>query len=160
MNRQTVQLGLAIISVALLSGCITSVTTPSYSRSGDLIQVGLGGVKRNSTGKALVGADLSVTITDANSIVHNLLVVGLFRVYPDHASWYARDAQDRADAFFGNVEPYDGMWWATLKLVDKVDGVTPLPLAVGAATISITSTELIDTGWRRRARWQVFPSRS
>ncbi|MGI9344530.1 MAG: hypothetical protein ACR2QV_17005 [Gammaproteobacteria bacterium] len=141
-----VRIGIVSLCLALLtSGCITTVTTPSYALAGDLVQVGLGGIKRNSTGKSLVGADITATITDANSVVHNVTVAGLFRAYPDYTSWYARDSLDRADGVFGNVEPYDGMWWATLSLADQSGN--PLPLATGTATIAITSAELVDTGW-------------
>jgi hypothetical protein len=92
-----------------------------------------------------VTGDLDATITDANSVVHDVSVIGLFRAYPDHTSWYARDSLDRSSAnLFGGLEPYDGMYWATLQLTAL--GGAPLPLAPGPATIAITSTELVDTG--------------
>ena len=156
MNANKTSIVIASLCLALVtSGCITTVTTPSYARAGELVQVGLGGIKRNSSGKSLVPADLTVTITDSNSVVHDVQIAGLFRAYPDHTSWYARDSLDRQDAFFGNVEPYDGMWWATLELSDPVGN--PLPLATGAATISITSAELIDTGWTSEGTLSSFP---
>jgi hypothetical protein len=100
---------------------------------------GLDEIPRRVTG------DLDATITDANSVVHDVSVIGLFRAYPDHTSWYARDSLDRSSAnLFGGLEPYDGMYWATLQLTAL--GGAPLPLAPGPATIAITSTELVDTG--------------
>jgi len=156
MNLFRIKIVIASLCLALLtSGCITTVTTPSYARSGDLVQVGLGGIKRNSTGKSLIAGDIAATITDSNSVVHNVQVAGLFRAYPDHTSWYARDSLDRQDTFFGNVEPYDGMWWATLELSDPVGN--PLPLATGAAVISIASAELIETGWGSEGTLSSFP---
>jgi hypothetical protein len=147
VKKQTILLGLAMIAGALLSGCITTATTPTYALSGDLVQVGLGGIKRNSTGPSVNGgADLTATLVDASSTVHNVQVLNTFRAYPDHTSWYARDALDRQDGFFGNVEPYDGMWWVTLKLIDPTTGF-PLPLAKGLATLTISSPRLIDKTW-------------
>lgn len=155
--KRTALLGAMLCLALATTGCITTTTVPGRVMTGDLLQIGLGGVKRNSTGKALTASDLAVTIEDSAMVTHNVKVVGLFRAFPDYTSWYARDSLNRQDFVFGEVEPYDGMWWTTLRLVAPGSGDTPLPLAVGPATITITSTELINTGWSEEGDLTSFP---
>jgi hypothetical protein len=140
----------------LMSGCITTAPTPAYALSGDLVQVGVGGIKRNASTRTLRFGDITATIRDSAGVTRNVKVQGLYRAYPDYTSQYARDVLDRNDAFFGEVEPYDGMWYVTLWLVNPSTN-QPLPLAAGPATIAVSSAELTDTGWAQEGSLSNFP---
>jgi len=138
---------LLFIPLALaISGCFSQFSSPGQVVDGGLINVGLGGIKRNSTGKSLTGADISATIEDDLGVEYPVKVEGLFRAYPDHTSTYSRETLDRVNTFWNELEPYDGMWWATIRLVTL--GGAPLGLSDGPATLRITSPELINTGWQ------------
>lgn len=128
-----------------LGGCFTQFPSPGAIQDGGLINVGLGGVKRNWPAKALVGADINATITDNGGTTYALKVEGLFRAYPDYTSTYAREVLDRSNAFWNVLEPYDGMWWATISIRSANGSL--LGLQPGPATIRITSTDLVNTGW-------------
>jgi hypothetical protein len=157
MNALTRITTLALIfGTFLMSGCITQTALPSYARSGDMVQIGLGGIKRNATNKSLTFSDLTVTITDSLNVTQPIQPIGVFRAYPDHTSWYARDALDRADGFFGTgaTEPYDGMWWTSIRLIWND---TPITIATGPATVTITSAELTDTGGGFEGTLASFP---
>jgi hypothetical protein len=149
--------GLLLSAAALfvLSGCISKVPTPSFARPGDVVNIGLGGIKRN-TGMQLIGRDnLTVTITDANSVVHTPQILGTYRVFPDHTSIYAVEAQDRNHGDYGQLYPHDGAVWMTIRLFDPSTG--NLPLAVGDATISVSSPDLIQTGHVDDGDYASFP---
>ena len=145
---------LALFSLTL-SGCISLVPTPSYARAGDVVNIGLGGVKRNASGQLVLTSDLTVTITDANSIVHTPQVVGTYRVFPDHTSQYAVGAQDRVGGSFFDLYPHDGALWVTLRLSDATNA--PLPLATGDAFITISSAKLTQTAKENEGDYSNFP---
>ena len=54
----------------LVSGCSSAVPTPNYARPGDVVTIGLGGVKCNAAGQRVFKEDLTVTITDANGATY------------------------------------------------------------------------------------------
>ena len=137
----------SIITIALLiflSGCIGLQPVPRVARAGDVVSITLGGFKRNLEGQVLTPADLTVTLTDANSVVHTPAILGIYRAFPDHISEYAVNTQDRSDMNFGDLYPYDGAVWVSIALVDP-STAAPLPLATGQASMSIASTKLKQT---------------
>jgi hypothetical protein len=151
MNTQ-IRPNFLLVAILLLAitatGCTSFSATPTYSSSGDLINIGLGGIKRNTFGTTLTKNDLVATITsDANGIEFQVKIRGVYRAYPDHTSQYAIKTM-AGDPYFNDLHPYDGQWWVTLQLVehDSANGVFfPLPLASGPAVIKITSAALIET---------------
>ena len=92
-----------ILLLSILSGCIGLQTVPRIARSGDVVNFTLGGFKRNIDAQALVKGDLTVTLTDSNSVVHNPEVLGIYRAFPDNASEYAVNVQDRNDMDYGDL---------------------------------------------------------
>jgi hypothetical protein len=154
---------LALLPVLTMTGCINASTTPGYARAGDLVNIGLGGVKRNTDGTDLWGgpsandaaaANISAVITDdfdpddgdPGTYTYDLQVRGTFRAFPDYSSQYSVSALDRSDAYFSNMDPYDGQWWVTIELVDA--GGTPLPLTPNQQhRIIVSSSELTDQTW-------------
>lgn len=133
----------------IISACQSQYPLPGKLQTNGIVQVGLGGIKRNfPDGKALTGADIAAEIKDDTGVWQQMKVVGLFRAYPDNTSTYALETLDRdttTNPFWSELEPYDGMWWATLR-VQTPAGV-PLVLNPGAATLRINSAELVSTGW-------------
>jgi len=142
-NFRSMLLVVFITGASLISGCISLAPTPGFARAGDVINASLGGIKRNADGQLILTTDLTVTITDSNSITHTPKILGTYRAFPDHTSQYAVSAQDRSDTNFGDLYPHDGSIWVTIRLTDA--GNVPLPLATGPATLSITSSKLTQT---------------
>jgi hypothetical protein len=153
----------AIVFVAAMgSGCISQTMVPTFAKSGDILNVGLGGIKRNSDGSTLTKTSLTVEIMDAGGNVNNggapyaVKVLNVYRVFPDHSSQYAVQSLDRTDPDFGQLHPYDGAWWATVQLVhpssaNNPTDYAPLPLEAGNATVTISSIvpgQLFETGWQ------------
>jgi hypothetical protein len=138
--RSILFLSLAII----LSGCVQQYSNPSEAKAGGVVQIGLGGIKRNAGANTLRAEDLTVTIKDASGAVYPLQTNALFRVYPDHASNYIINRLNPNDETpsHSNTLPYDGGWYIMTILTDA-DSV-PLPLVAGNATISITSPKLVN----------------
>ena len=143
LSQQTVRNCILAAALIVLSGCIALGPTPNVARNGDVINLNLGGIKRNTNVQLITADDLSVSIVDANSNgPYNLNVVGVFRAYPDHTSFYAVQSQNRSDANFGQVGtdplyPHDGALWVAVQLAS--DAATPvnLNLAPGSATITV-----------------------
>lgn len=135
-------LGMLIVISVFLSGCVQTNTNPTQIQSGGLVQIGLGGIKRNAGGKALTVDDLTATITDKNGTTFPIQIYSIFRVYPDNASSYiiSRLDPDNGSPTHDNTVPFDGGWYIAAILTD-LNG-TPLPLAIGNATISVTSAKL------------------
>ena len=130
----------------ILSGCINIRPLPSYARSGDIVSVGMAGIKLNTDGMGTINPqDITATITDANSAVYNVKVLRTFRAYPDNTSIYTFGALDRnpENSFYSTMEPFDGQWWVTLHLVDP-ETDTPLPLVVGEATLELSVAAVTD----------------
>lgn len=134
----------AIAMIAVLSGCISLQPTPDFARNGDVISFSLGGIKRNVDGQVVTPADLTVTLTDSDSNVHTLKVLGVYRAYPDHTSEYAVRSQDRNDAYYGVLHPHDGALWVSVALLDPQFALLT-PLAVGMASLSVQSGKLTQT---------------
>jgi hypothetical protein len=149
------QLLILAASLLLLSGCISQVPTPGFARTGDVINVGLGGIKRNAGGQLITTADLVVTITDSDAVVHVPRIKGVYRVYPDHTSMYAVGAQFRGNPPFGDLYPHDGAVWMTLLLVDPGSSL-PLPLATGPAVLSVSSAKLTQTAKNEDGQYDSF----
>lgn len=134
-----------ILMLNVLTACISPQTSPSYVQSGDFVSVNLGGIKRNLGGQRLKGGQITATIKDANNNVYPLRIDRIYRVYPDHTSFYGASqsmAPDPADP--SSLYPYDGAVYVSLVLSDANN--TPLPLAPGPATIAVSSSKLIQTG--------------
>jgi hypothetical protein len=138
--RSILFLSLAII----LSGCVQQSTNPNEAKSGGVVQIGLGGIKRNAGANTLLAEDLTVTITDKSGATYPLTTYALFRVYPDHASNYIINRLNPNDTSptQANTLPYDGGWYI-MSILTYEDGY-PLPLVAGNATISITSPKLVN----------------
>jgi hypothetical protein len=143
------------VAVVLLSGCISQVSTPNFARGGDVINVGLGGLKRNADGHLILASDLTVTITDSLSVVHSPQVLGVYRVYPDHTSSYSVGAQNPSHPQYGDLVPHDGGVWTTIRL--SAPNNAPLPLATGPATLSIVSAKLTQTSKPNEGTYANFP---
>ena len=137
-----------ILLVSLLgSGCINTKTLPTYARAGEIVNIGMAGIKLNTDGMVtLRPGDIAATISDANSAIHNVKVLKTYRAFPDNTSYYIVGAMDRStnNAFYGAMEPFDGQWWVALHLVDPVTDA-PLPLAVGNATLQLSVAAVTDT---------------
>lgn len=134
--------------LAVLAGCVQTKTTPGYARAGDNIVIGLGGIERNAGGEiAIKASDLTIVLTDANNVQHILSPQYIFKTYLDHSAQMNTFAIDGTAAQYGLVGmvPYDGGWFIMVPLRYAPPDSTPLPLAVGPATISVTSPKLTNT---------------
>tara|TARA_R110002072_G_scaffold43340_19_gene121894 strand:+ start:228 stop:1214 length:987 start_codon:yes stop_codon:yes gene_type:complete len=142
----------AAVCVALLwlGGCVQTKPTPGYARAGDHITVGLGGIIRNAGGEAVLKkSDLVITLTDANSQQFNLEPRFIFKSYIDYSAQmntFTFDGTNQAVGLTGMV-PYDGGWMVVIPLTYPQQYSSPLPLAVGPATISVSSpsNKLVNT---------------
>lgn len=133
-----------MLMLGALTACISPMTSPSYVQSGDFVSVNLGGIKRNLGGQLLKRSQITATIKDANNNLYPLRIDRIYRVFPDHTSFYAGSmsiAPDTADP--SSFYPYDGAVYVSLVLSDASN--TPLPLVPGPATISVSSSKLIPT---------------
>jgi len=149
-------LPILILPALLVSGCISLAPTPNYARAGDVVNIGLGGIKRNAAGQRVLPEDLVVTITDANNVTHTPEVLGTYRVYPDHASQYAVRAQRRDGGNYADLYPHDGATWVSIRLTSFASGSNPLPLAVGSAYISVASAKLEQTSKPNEGSYNQF----
>ncbi|MCX2979220.1 hypothetical protein [Candidatus Marimicrobium litorale] len=126
-------------------GCVQTKPVPGYARAGDRIVLGLGGIERNSGGEAVLKAsDLSITLTDASSVEHDLEALFVFKSFPDYAARLNAGVIDGQIDLFGlsGMSAFDGGWFVVVPLNPPGMPETPLPLAVGAATVEITSPKL------------------
>lgn len=143
--------GIALcLALVWLGGCVQTKTTPGYARTGDNIVVGLGGLERNAGGVPILKPDdLAITLTDYLGGQHNLQALFVFKSYPDHASTLNAIIADGTVANYGLTDTvaFDGGWFAMVPLTLPGQNDMPLPsLAVGAATISVTSPKLANIG--------------
>lgn len=132
------------LMLGVLTACISPTTSPSYVQSGDYVSVNLGGIKRNLGGQLLKRSQITATIKDADNNVYPLRIDRIYRVYPDHVSFYAAQMSmvpDPADP--SSLYPYDGAVYVSLVLSDASN--TPLPLVPGPATISVSSSKVTQT---------------
>lgn len=138
---------LCLVSV-LLVGCIQTKPVPGYARAGDRIVLGLGGIERNSGGQAVLkSSDLSITLTDANNVEHDLEALFVFKSFPDYASSLNASIIDGQISLFNltGMSLFDGGWFAVVPLNPPGMLDTPLPVAVGPATVAVTSAKLTNT---------------
>lgn len=145
LKTSAYQLVMSLLVLVVLGGCVQSKTTPGYARAGDHIVIGLGGIERNVGGEVVLKAtDLTVTLTDSASTVHTLDARFVYKSYVDYTAQINEFSFDGTNASIGltNMVPFDGGWIvvAALTLPGQYD--MPLPLAVGAATVSVTSPKL------------------
>ncbi len=139
---------MALVVALYLAGCVQTKTTPGYARAGDHIIIGLGGVNRNAGGESvLTESDLNIVLTDANSVQHTLQARFIFKGYLDYDAQMSTFAIDGTTTQYGlnGMVPFDGGWNVVSPLTYPNDFGNPLPLAVGPATISVTSPKLINT---------------
>ena len=140
---------LFLLALFWLAGCVQTKSSPGYARAGDFIVLGLGGVQRNSDGAvSLKASDLTITLTDANSTVHSVDARYVFKSYVDHSTWMNAVSLDGSISSYGltDMVAFDGGWFAMVPLVVPGTQSVPLPLAPGAATVSITSPKLTNIG--------------
>lgn len=138
-----------LLAIVWLAGCVQTKTAPGYARAGDYIVLGLGGVARNAGGAAALGADdLTITLTDANAVDHALEARYIFKSYLDYTSWMNFATIDGSTNTFGlsNMSAFDGGWFAVVPLTYPSQYSSPLPLAVGDATVSVASPKLTNIG--------------
>lgn len=139
---KAVSLALALL---WLTGCVQTKSVPAYARAGDIIVLGLGGAHRNAVSEPVLTVDdLTITLTDSASTVHNLQGLKTFKSYPDYVSSINVTALGGGATSLGLV-PFDGGWFVTVPLTAIGDLESPLPLATGAATIAISSPKLVNT---------------
>jgi hypothetical protein len=127
----------AMLSLALLTGCVQVATIPSMARSGDTIVLGLGGIKRNWQGES--PKNLQIIITDSALNSYNLVPISFFQAYPDYRS-FLNTSSLSPSLNAVKLEPYDGGWFVSTALVDN--NQQPLSLATGTASVAITATNL------------------
>jgi hypothetical protein len=142
------QLVLLAVTALWLSGCVQTKTTPGYARAGDHIVIGLGGAIRNTQGTAaLKASDLTVRLTDSNNQQFLLESRFIFKSYVDYSAQVNTFSFDGTNTNVGltGMVPYDGGWFVVAPLTLPGQYNSPLPLAVGAATISVTSPKLTNT---------------
>lgn len=150
MNTRTTffHLVMLVITTVWISGCVQTKTTPGYARAGDHIVIGLGGAVRNASGTAaLKASDLTITLTDHNSQQFQLQPRYIFKSYVDYSARVNTFSFDgtNVQAGLSGMVPYDGGWFVVAPLTYPSQYGSPLPLAVGAATISVTSPKLVNT---------------
>lgn len=153
VNRH-IRLGLTLAVLLCLAGCISLVSTPDFARPGDVVNVGLGGIKRNADGQLLEQDDVSVTITDSASVVHTPQVLGVYRAFPDYASQYSVQAQVGAPTA-NDLYPHDGAVWVTIRLTDPLN--FPLPMATGPAVLAVSAPKLTQTAHANDGVYSNFP---
>jgi len=137
---------LLIVLFMLCAGCASQQPLSNYARPGDTVMISLGGTNNYATVPVVKKENLSITITDALSASYPVKVRKLFRVYSDPTSGY--DFRTRGSTFSSNdstVRPHQGLWLAIIDLVDGSNN--PLPLAVGSASLSVSSPDLVSTSY-------------
>lgn len=155
-----IKLALFVVASAWLAGCVQTKPTPGYARAGDHIVIGLGGVVRNSDGTpALKASDLTITLKDHNNQQFQLEPRFVFKTYIDHTAQVNTYSFDGTNVQWGltGMVPYDGGWFVVAPLTYPTQYASPLPLAVGAATISVTSPKLINTANNVEGKLNAIP---
>jgi len=129
-----------VISVCLVATGCTTVPLPKYAKAGDFVTIPLGGTKTVGNSNYLSRSDVAVTVTDDQGQAFPANVYSLYRVYADPSSRYALASQDPDSQLNGIVYANEGQWMLTFVMpANNILGQTP---AVGAATLSVSSTEL------------------
>ncbi len=113
----------------------------NYARSGDTVMISLGGTDNNALVSVIRKENVSLSITDSLGNSYPVKVRNLFRVNGDPTSGYAFRSPTTTLIFDNYVDPHQGLWLAVIDLVDPGTGI-PVPLAVGGATLTVSSTEI------------------
>lgn len=135
----------------LCTGCASQQPLSNYARPGDTVMISLGGTDNYAIAPVVRKENLSITITDALSASYPVKVRKLFRVYSDPTSGYDLRTRDYALSSDTVVRPHQGMWLAIIDLVDASGN--PLPLTVGAASLSVSSPDLVSTSYYSGWSW-------
>jgi hypothetical protein len=153
MKQLLTLIGLLGMLGFLLVGCASMQPLSNYARSGDTVAISLGGTDSNALVPVLKKGNIAVTITDSDSISHPVKLRNVIRLYSDPTSIFSYQNINPTNGYAAAyTEPHQGLWLAVLDLVDPSTGA-PLPLAVGRASLSITSPDIqnwVDTtgyGW-------------
>jgi len=133
-------LALLCLVLAFASGCSSRQPLSHYARAGETVVLSLGGTDSNAKVSVLKSQNVTVTITDAASVTHTAKLRNLFRVYSDPTSGYDFRSPTGNLYWDNYVTPHQGLWMAVVDLVDPSG--SPLPLAAGSATISVSSPDL------------------
>ena len=134
-------LTLFLLVLAFVSGCASRQPISNYARSGDTVVLSLGGTDSNALVSVLKKQNITVTITDSANVVRTAKLRNVFRLYSDPTSGYNFRSLSTSLHYDSYVTPHQGLWMAVVDLVDPVSG-RPLILAVGAASISVSSPDL------------------
>jgi hypothetical protein len=139
-------MGFAVL-LLVIGGCTQTKPVPGYARAGDFVVLGLGGIHRNAgSAPVLRPDDLTMTITDSAANTYDLEARFVFKSYSDYESLLTTSIVQNTDAQAGlDLTLFDGGWFVLAPLSVVGDPLTPLSLAVGMASVSITSPKLINT---------------
>lgn len=132
---------LLLLVLAFASGCASRQSISNYARSGDTVVLSLGGTDSNALVSVLKKQNITATITDSANVVRSATLRNVFRLYSDPTSGYNFRSASTSLHYDSYVTPHQGLWMAAVDLVDPVTG-NPLALAVGAATISVSSPDI------------------
>tara|TARA_R110002072_G_scaffold207524_6_gene365084 strand:+ start:227 stop:1183 length:957 start_codon:yes stop_codon:yes gene_type:complete len=142
-NNGGLRIGLYLLIALLGIGCVQTKPVPSYARPGDTIVLGLGGIHRNAnSNQNIVPGDLTIVLTDDADENFTLSVVNVFKVFPGYASRLNVASLEGVVAGGLNLQAFDGGWFAIVRLTE---GGNPIDAVEGPATISITSSKLVNT---------------
>ncbi len=130
-----------LLIFGLFSGCASMQSISNYARSGDTVMISLGGSDSNALVSVIRKENVNISITDSLGNSYPVKVRNLFRVNGDPTSGYAFRSPTTTMYYDNYVDPHQGLWLAVIDLVDPVTD-TPVPLAVGGATLTISSAEV------------------
>ncbi len=130
-----------LLICVLFSGCAGMQAISNYARSGDTVMVSLGGTDSNALVPVIRKENVNMSITDSLGNSYPVKVRNLFRVNGDPTSGYAFRSPTNTMVYDNYVDPHQGLWLAVIDLVDPVSG-TPVPLAVGSATLTVSSADI------------------
>jgi len=137
-------IAIGALAILVMTGCVQLSSVPGYARSGDTLVLGLGGIQRNANGAQSLNTtttnpDLYITITDSANVTYPLTAKQTFKAYPDYGSLMNFQTIGKTTVMAPLPIPaFDGGWFVTVSLTGA-DGLAIPNLAVGSATISITS---------------------
>jgi len=132
----------ALLLICLIfSGCASMQPLSNYARSGDTVMISLGGTDSNALVSVIRKENVNISITDSLGNSYPVKVRSLFRVNGDPTSGYAFRSPTTTMYYDNYVDPHQGLWLAVIDLVDPVTDI-PVPLAVGGATLTVSSAEI------------------
>lgn len=130
-----------LLICVLFSGCAGMQAISNYARSGDTVMISLGGTDSNTLVSVIRKENVTIRITDSLGNSYPVKIRNLFRVNGDPTSGYAFRSPTTTMVYDNYVDPHQGLWLAVIDLVDPVSG-TPVPLAVGSATLTVSSADI------------------